>query len=91
MEAENGADALEKLSGIDLILTDWNMPIMNGLDFVKAVRASTAYAKLPIIMVTTEGAKESVIEALKNGVNDYVVKPFNKITIVEKIESLIKS
>lgn len=64
-QASDGAIALTKLSGIEVILTDWNMPNMNGLDFVKAVRGMPDYSKVPIVMVTTEAGKGEVIEALK--------------------------
>ncbi len=88
IEAENGKDALEKISGIDIILTDWNMPEMDGLEFVKNVRAQNA--KIPILMITTNAAKDDIIEALKHGVNNYIVKPFTPETLKEKIEALLK-
>lgn len=90
-EAGNGSEALSKLAGVGLVLTDWNMPGMDGLTFVREVRKSLEYANLPILMVTTEGTKESVLEALKAGVNDYIVKPFTKATLMEKISGIIKS
>lgn len=89
-EASNGFEALNLLSGIKLILTDWNMPGMDGLSFVKEVRSRKEYSEVPIIMVTTEGTKETVLEAMKEGVNDYIVKPFTKTVLVEKIENVIK-
>lgn len=88
VEATDGRDALGKVQGIDLILTDWNMPEMDGLTFVKNVRAKDK--KLPIVMVTTEAAKEEIIEAIKNGVNDYVIKPFTPDIIKEKINKFGK-
>jgi len=73
LEAENGKQALDILSKnqVDLIITDWNMPIMDGLTFVKLIRSKREWDDTPIIMVTTESAKEDIIEALKAGVNNY--------------------
>lgn len=88
IEAENGRDALEKLADVDIILTDWNMPEMDGLEFVKRVRASDT--KIPILMVTTNAAKDDIVEALKNGVNNYIVKPFTPETLKEKVETVLK-
>jgi two-component system chemotaxis response regulator CheY len=87
VEAGNGAEGLQNLEGIDLILTDWNMPVMDGLTFVKEVRKNGS--KTPIVMITTEGTKTEVMEALKSGVNNYIVKPFTPETFVEKIKSTI--
>lgn len=89
VEANNGAEGLESLDGIELILTDWNMPVMDGLTFVKEVRKNGQYSKTPIVMITTEGAKAEVMEALKNGVNNYIVKPFTPETLLEKVKSTI--
>jgi two-component system chemotaxis response regulator CheY len=87
VEANNGAEGLENLDGIDLILTDWNMPVMDGLTFVREIRKSDS--KIPIVMITTEGTKTEVMEALKSGVNNYIVKPFTPETFVEKIKSTV--
>ncbi|MEO0279213.1 MAG: chemotaxis response regulator CheY [candidate division WOR-3 bacterium] len=92
IEAENGLDALSKLKAnpdVGLVLTDWNMPEMDGLSFVEAVRSSPAFSKLPIIMVTTIGAKDEIIKALKAGVNNYIVKPFTPEILKEKIEKTL--
>jgi two-component system chemotaxis response regulator CheY len=70
-------------------MTDWNMPNMNGLELVKKIRADERYKNLPIIMVTTEGGKKEVITALKAGVNNYIVKPFNKQILQKKLEEVI--
>ncbi len=86
-EAGDGQEALGKVDAADLVLTDWNMPIMDGMTFVKEARGK-GFAN-PIIMVTTEGAKNEVLEALKNGVNDYIVKPFTKPVMVEKINKVL--
>jgi two-component system, chemotaxis family, chemotaxis protein CheY len=87
-EAENGEDAIAKIDGMDLVLTDWNMPVMDGLTMVKEIRSRADLANLPIIMVTSQAAKKEVIEALKNGVNDYIVKPFTPATLIEKVQAL---
>jgi two-component system chemotaxis response regulator CheY len=88
IEAENGKDALEIYSQADVILTDWNMPEMDGLNFVKNVRTSNT--TIPILMVTTNAAKDDIVQALKNGVDNYIVKPFTPDTLKEKIETLLK-
>ncbi len=89
VEAGDGIEALEKLktSQVDLVLTDWNMPNMDGLAFVKAVRAGGS--KIPILMVTTEAEKRRVIEAVKAGVNGYVLKPFTPDTLSAKIKEVL--
>ncbi|HID11266.1 MAG TPA: response regulator [Candidatus Latescibacteria bacterium] len=94
VEAEDGVDALAKLQvegDIDLILTDWNMPNMNGLEFVKMVRSDPRFSGIPIIMVTVRGVKEEVLEAMKAGVNNYIVKPFTPQVLKEKIEKVMNS
>jgi len=90
LEAADGLEACEQYAeneDIDLIITDWNMPNMNGLEFVKKVRAEDQ--DTPIIMVTTEGGKKEVITALKAGVNNYIVKPFTPQVLKEKLSLII--
>jgi two-component system chemotaxis response regulator CheY len=92
LEAENGAQAWEVLgqnTDVGVLITDWNMPEMNGLELVKKVRAEQKYVGLPIIMVTTEGGKTEVITALKAGVNNYIVKPFTPDVLKEKLEAVL--
>ena len=94
VEADNGKKAFETLStggGADLILTDWNMPEMSGLELIQAVRGSgnEVLKKTPVLMITTNSAKEEVVEALKAGVNNYLVKPFTPETLKEKILAVI--
>ena len=91
LEAENGSDALDLLlkQPVDLVLLDWNMPKLSGIDFLKKVRAVNKYAKLPIIMLTSESARYNVIEALKVGATDYIVKPINGKLFAEKISKII--
>jgi two-component system chemotaxis response regulator CheY len=88
-EACDGLDALSKVNafGPDLMLVDWNMPNMDGLTFVKKYRESGS--KTPIIMVTTEAEKARVVEAIKAGVNNYVVKPFTPDSLSERIRETI--
>ena len=93
-QAADGKLALQLLDNsefkFDLILTDWNMPNMNGLQFVQTLRSNPSYKKIPIIMITTEGGKAEVITALKAGVNNYIVKPFPADTLKEKIHPFFK-
>ncbi|MGP1561856.1 MAG: chemotaxis response regulator CheY [Helicobacteraceae bacterium] len=91
-EGEHGVQAWEVLQqneGINVLITDWNMPEMNGLELVKKVRADKKYEDMPIIMVTTEGGKTEVITALKAGVNNYIVKPFTPQVLKEKLEAVL--
>jgi len=89
-----GADGLEGWTALDanpdveMLITDWNMPEMNGLELVKKVRADDRFIDLPIIMVTTEGGKAEVITALKAGVNNYIVKPFTPQILKEKLAAV---
>jgi two-component system, chemotaxis family, chemotaxis protein CheY len=92
VEAADGMEALGKLHSagpFDVILTDWNMPVMNGLNFLKQVQAKEEYKDIPVIMVTTEAEKSNVIEAIKAGAKNYVVKPFTAQTLKEKIEGIL--
>ena len=92
LEAEHGIEAwqiMDKTPDINVLITDWNMPEMNGLDLVRKVRAEKKYDSMPIIMVTTEGGKTEVITALKAGVNNYIVKPFTPQVLKEKLEDVL--
>lgn len=92
LEAEHGLQAweiMDSVEGIKVLITDWNMPEMNGLDLVKKVRADNRFVDIPIIMVTTEGGKAEVITALKAGVNNYIVKPFTPQVLKEKLEVVL--
>lgn len=91
-EAGDGMDALSRVDGFnpDLILLDWNMPVMDGITFAKQYRAKGG--KVPIIMVTTEAEKARVVEAIKAGVNNYVLKPFTPESLGAKVvETLARS
>ena len=91
IEAANGREGLDRLAHnqVDMIFTDWNMPEMNGIEFVRAIRAMDGMSAVPILMVTTNAAKADIVEALRAGVNNYVVKPFTPDTMREKIDSVI--
>ena len=92
LEAAHGLEAwsiLDKSDNIDILITDWNMPEMNGLELVKKTRSDSRYEDIPIIMVTTEGGKAEVITALKAGVNNYIVKPFTPQVLREKLEAVL--
>ena len=90
VEARDGEEALSLLQtgNIDLILLDWNMPKLSGIEFLKKVRAMDKYKNLPIIMVTSESAKFNVIEALKNGATDYITKPIKLDLFKQKLAKL---
>ena len=92
-EAGNGKEGLDALSAnpVDIVITDWNMPEMSGVEFVRAVRSNDATKAMPVLMVTTNAAEGDIVEALKAGVNNYVVKPFTPATIKEKIEAVLKA
>jgi len=92
VEAGDGKEAIEKLtsdSGINFVITDWNMPGVSGLDLVKSLRSNTKYTALPILMVTTRGIKEDIIEALQAKVSNYIVKPFTPSILKEKINQIL--
>ena len=89
-EADDGAAAIAKLKSIkfDFVITDWNMPNMSGLELVKAIRSDENIKGIPILMVTAEALKENIIEAVKAGVNNYIVKPFTAEVMKEKIDKV---
>ncbi|MCD6139325.1 MAG: response regulator [Deltaproteobacteria bacterium] len=90
VEADDGSTALEvlKKDKIDLVLADWNMPRMTGLDLLKAVRSDESLKKTPFVMVTAEAQKSCVLEAVQAGVSNYVVKPFTANTVRKKLEQV---
>jgi two-component system chemotaxis response regulator CheY len=91
LQAEDGAKALElaQENDIDLFLVDWNMPKLDGLSLVKKLRAMPEYAETPVIMVTSEAAKYNVVEAIKAGVTNYIIKPVRGDTLWEKISKYL--
>ncbi len=92
LEADDGLTALPILQagGIDFLVTDWNMPGMQGIDLLKTVRADEKLSTLPVLMVTAETKREQIIEAAQAGVNGYIVKPFTAATLKEKIEKIFE-
>ncbi|MBK7632394.1 MAG: response regulator [Ignavibacteriales bacterium] len=93
-EACDGKDALLKLAADDtlnFVITDWNMPVLSGLELIKAIRSDEKMGKIPVLMVTTRGVKDDIIEALKAKVNNYVVKPFTPAILREKIDQILAS
>jgi len=92
VEAGDGKEAVAKLQieQIDFVITDWNMPEMNGLELVKTIRSSATNADMPVLMVTTRGNKEDVIEAMQARVNNYIIKPFTPQALKEKIDQIMK-
>ncbi|MBW1796530.1 MAG: chemotaxis response regulator CheY [Deltaproteobacteria bacterium] len=92
IEADDGSTALSvlKKNKVDLIMSDWNMPKVSGLELLKAVRSDESMKNIPFLMVTAEGQKDSVIQAVQAGVSNYIVKPFTAETIKEKLEQIFK-
>jgi two-component system chemotaxis response regulator CheY len=90
IEADDGTTALEELkkNSVDLIISDWNMPKMTGLDLLKQVRSMDDLKEVPFLMVTAEAQKQNVIDAVQAGVTNYVVKPFTAEAISEKLEKI---
>lgn len=90
VEAENGQEALTKLKagGFGLVVSDWNMPVMQGIELLRAVRGDTELKTIPFLMVTAEGQKENLIEAVQAGVSNYVVKPFTAEVLQGKLEKI---
>lgn len=93
IEAADGKEAFGKLQaeGADFVISDWNMPEMNGLELVKTIRSSATLSDTPVLMVTTRGNKDDVIEAMQARVNNYIVKPFTPQALKEKLDQVLKS
>ena len=91
-EAEDGAVALQKIKGggFDFVVTDWNMPNMDGLALLQAVRADPALKHLPVLMITAEAKKENIIQAAQAGASGYIVKPFTAATLGEKLAKIFE-
>lgn len=91
-EAEDGVSALNKLKGgaFDFVLTDWNMPNMDGLGLLQQMRATPELANIPVLMVTAEAKKENIIAAAQSGANGYIVKPFTAATLDEKLTKIFE-
>jgi two-component system, chemotaxis family, chemotaxis protein CheY len=91
-EAENGSDALEELrrKKADLVISDWNMPQMTGIELLRAIRSDNGLKDVPVLMVTAEAKKENIMEAVQAGVSNYIVKPFSAETLQEKLNKIFK-
>ena len=92
VEAEDGVAALRilKAQKVDMVISDWNMPNMTGLELLKAVRADADLTKIPFLMVTAEALQDNVVEAVKSGVSNYIVKPFTAEVLNEKIAKILE-
>jgi two-component system chemotaxis response regulator CheY len=90
IEADDGSTALEALQRekIDLVVSDWNMPKITGLELIKVIRSDDALKHIPFLMVTAEAQQENIIEAVKSGVSNYIVKPFTAETLSQKINQI---
>ena len=91
-EAEDGVQALQKLRSekFDFVVSDWNMPNMDGLELLKQIRADATLSTMPVLMVTAEAKKENIIAAAQAGANGYVVKPFTAATLDEKLSKIFE-
>lgn len=91
-EAEDGQEALNKLrtGAFEFVVSDWNMPNLDGLEMLKQIRADAALQHLPVLMVTAEAKKENIIAAAQAGANGYVVKPFTAVTLEEKLNKIFE-
>lgn len=92
-EASDGKDALAKMqvTSFNFIITDWNMPEMDGMEFVTTLRKADEFKKIPILMVTTRSVKDDIVEAIRVGVNSYIVKPFTPDILKAKINEVLSS
>ncbi|MDX2252742.1 MAG: chemotaxis response regulator CheY [Nitrospira sp.] len=91
-EAENGQEALQKLRAepFGFVVSDWNMPVMTGIDMLRAIRADPQLKTLPVLMVTAEAQQANLVEAIQAGVSNYIVKPFTAETMQEKLQKIFK-
>lgn len=91
-EAEDGAIALQKLQagGFDFVVSDWNMPNMDGLTLLQTIRATPTLKHLPVLMITAEAKKENIIAAAQAGASGYIVKPFTSATLSEKLQKIFE-
>ena len=91
-EAENGQEALQKLRAepFGFVVSDWNMPVMTGIDMLRAIRADEKLKAIPVLMVTAEAQQANLVEAIQAGVSNYIVKPFTAETMQEKLGKIFK-
>ncbi len=92
VEAEDGLQALEKFGpSISFVITDWNMPVMSGIDFARTLRSYASGKTVPILMVTTRSTREDILTAVEAGVNGYIVKPFTPQLLKQKIDHVLST
>jgi two-component system chemotaxis response regulator CheY len=91
-EAEDGSVGLQKLKGgnFQFVVTDWNMPVMTGIELLRAIRADATLKHLPVLMITAEAKKENIVEAAQSGASGYIVKPFTAATLEEKLNKIFE-
>jgi two-component system chemotaxis response regulator CheY len=91
-DAMDGEEALEKLKsgGFGLVLLDWNMPVMSGIELLRTIRADPALKAIPVLMITAEAKMDNIMEAVQAGVSDYLVKPFSEQALQEKLEKIFQ-
>jgi two-component system chemotaxis response regulator CheY len=91
-EADDGSTALPMLQGgdFDFVVTDWNMPGMQGIDLLKAIRADESLSHIPVLLITAEAKKEQIVMAAQAGVNGYIVKPFTAATLKTKLDKIFE-
>ncbi|MGB0936605.1 MAG: chemotaxis response regulator CheY [Colwellia sp.] len=91
-EADDGNTALPMLQGgdFDFVVTDWNMPGMQGIDLLKAIRADSSLSHIPVLLITAEAKKEQIVMAAQAGVNGYIVKPFTAATLKTKLDKIFE-
>lgn len=92
LEAEDGRQALDLIESgtIHMVISDWNMPVMNGLELLKAVRRSPEHRHLPFLLITAEARKENIVEAAQAGADGYIVKPFTAATLADKLGNILR-
>ncbi|MEO8297866.1 MAG: response regulator [Burkholderiales bacterium] len=92
LEAEDGKQALHLIetTPVHMVISDWNMPVMNGLELLRAVRAAPEYRHLPFLLITAEARKENIVEAAQAGADGYIVKPFSAATLAEKVTHILR-
>lgn len=91
-EAEDGAIALNKLKSgrYDFVITDWNMPNLDGIDLLRTIRSSPTLNKMPVLMITAEARRENIVLAAQTGADGYIVKPFTSVTLSEKLQKVFE-
>lgn len=92
LEAEDGKQALHLIetTPVHMVVSDWNMPVMNGLELLRAVRAAPEHRHLPFLLITAEARKENIVEAAQAGADGYIVKPFSAATLAEKVHNILR-